>query len=118
LSTICTILTIPGKHIVIDQVLPLLGDSAHVLHRQGAAEMINCELSFKITFHSAYQFLMNYMFFFNIDVVQSMDSKILPYVIFLIVPILGRMSDPDEHIRLVSTNCFAHLIKLVPLEVS
>ncbi len=46
-----------------------------------------------------------------------MDAKILPYVIFLIVPILGRMSDVDENVRLVSTNCFAMLIKLVPLEV-
>ncbi|CAG8825212.1 24768_t:CDS:2, partial [Dentiscutata erythropus] len=49
-------------------------------------------------------------------VVQTMDAKILPYVIFLIVPILGRMSDVNEHVRLVSTNCFAMLIKLVPLE--
>lgn len=47
-----------------------------------------------------------------------MDAKILPYVIFLIVPILGRMSDVDENVRLVSTNCFAMLIKLVPLEVN
>ena len=46
-----------------------------------------------------------------------MDAKILPYVIFLVVPILGRMSDVDESVRLVTTNCFAMLIKLVPLEV-
>ncbi|CAG8585522.1 5915_t:CDS:10, partial [Racocetra fulgida] len=36
----------------------------------------------------------------NLDVVQTMDAKILPYVIFLIVPILGRMSDVDENVRL------------------
>ena len=47
----------------------------------------------------------------------TLDTEILPYVIFLIVPILGRMSDVDESARLVSTNCFAMLIKLVPLEV-
>jgi TATA-binding protein-associated factor len=44
--------------------------------------------------------------------------KVLPYVLFLIVPILGRMSDPDESTRLLSTSTFAALVKMVPLEVS
>ncbi|ORZ06342.1 hypothetical protein BCR41DRAFT_311626, partial [Lobosporangium transversale] len=91
LSVICDVITVPGMHLVIDRVVPYIGDSANVIRRQGAVEMIN-------------------------EVVQKMDAKILPYVVFLIVPILGRMSDPDEPTRLVSTNCFAHLIKLVPLE--
>lgn len=42
----------------------------------------------------------------------------LPYVLFLIVPVLGRMSDPDEATRLLSTSTFASLVKMVPLEVS
>ncbi|KAG0366019.1 hypothetical protein BC939DRAFT_503250 [Gamsiella multidivaricata] len=91
LAVICNVITIPGMHQVIDRVVPHLSDSVNVIRRQGAVEMIN-------------------------EVVQIMDAKILPYVVFLIVPILGRMSDPDEPTRLVSTNCFAHLIKLVPLE--
>lgn len=37
-------------------------------------------------------------------------------MLFLIVPVLGRMSDPDEHVRLLSTSTFASLIKMVPLE--
>ena len=36
---------------------------------------------------------------------------------FLVVPILGRMSDFNERIRKVVTYCFATLIKLMPLEV-
>ena len=52
----------------------------------------------------------------DIDIIRSLDLRILPYVLFLIVPILGRMSDPDEHIRLLSTSTFASLIKMVPLE--
>ncbi|GJJ70462.1 TATA-binding protein-associated factor [Entomortierella parvispora] len=91
LAVICNVITVPGMHLVIDKVVPFLGDTANIIRRQGAVEMIN-------------------------EVVQIMDAKILPYVVFLIVPILGRMSDPDEPTRLVSTNCFAHLIKLVPLE--
>ncbi|KAG0273471.1 TATA-binding protein-associated factor mot1 [Linnemannia exigua] len=91
LAVICNVITVAGMHLVIDRVVPFLGDTANVIRRQGSCEMIN-------------------------EVVQIMDAKILPYVVFLIVPILGRMSDPDEPTRLVSTNCFAHLIKLVPLE--
>ncbi|KAG0345016.1 TATA-binding protein-associated factor mot1 [Podila humilis] len=91
LAVICNVITVPGMHLIIDRVAPHLGDTANVIRRQGAVETIN-------------------------EVTQIMDSKILPYVVFLIVPILGRMSDPDEPTRLVSTNCFAHLIKLVPLE--
>lgn len=44
--------------------------------------------------------------------------KALPYVLFMIVPVLGRMSDPDEDVRATMTNTFASLIKMVPLEAS
>lgn len=54
----------------------------------------------------------------GVDIIKLLDIKALPYVLFLIVPILGRMSDPDEHVRLLSTSTFASLIKMVPLEVS
>jgi TATA-binding protein-associated factor len=47
-----------------------------------------------------------------------MQFDILPYVLFMIVPVLGRMSDPDEEVRLLATQTFATLVKLVPLEVS
>ena len=53
------------------------------------------------------------------DVVQELDTKALTYVIFLIVPILGRMSDQDDDVRATTaTNTFALLVKMVPLEVS
>lgn len=45
-----------------------------------------------------------------------METDILPYVVFLIVPVLGRMSDPDNDVRLIATTAFATLVKLVPLE--
>lgn len=53
----------------------------------------------------------------TIDVVQRLDHKALPYVIFLVVPVLGRMSDPDDDVRSTATNTFASLVKMVPLEV-
>lgn len=55
---------------------------------------------------------------FLADVVQKLDIKALPYVIFLVVPVLGRMSDSDDDIRSTATNTFASLVKMVPLEVS
>jgi TATA-binding protein-associated factor len=54
----------------------------------------------------------------RIDIVQRLDIKALPYVIFLVVPVLGRMSDSDDAIRSTATNTFASLVKMVPLEVS
>lgn len=53
----------------------------------------------------------------HLDIVEKLDVKALPYVIFLIVPVLGRMSDPDDSIRSTATNTFASLVKMVPLEV-
>jgi TATA-binding protein-associated factor len=49
--------------------------------------------------------------------VTTLDTEILPYVIFLIVPVMGRMSDSDNDVRLLATETFATLVKLVPLEV-
>jgi TATA-binding protein-associated factor len=52
------------------------------------------------------------------DIVQKLDIKVLPYVIFMIVPVLGRMSDSDDDVRAITTNTFAALVRMVPLEVS
>ena len=52
-----------------------------------------------------------------LDLVGTLDTEILPYVIFLIVPVMGRMSDSDNDVRLLATETFATLVKLVPLEV-
>jgi hypothetical protein len=56
-------------------------------------------------------------FLIILDLVNILDTDILPYVIFLIVPVMGRMSDSDNDIRLLATETFATLVKLVPLEV-
>lgn len=42
---------------------------------------------------------------------------IVPYIVLLVVPVLGRMSDPSDSIRFMATQCFATLIRLLPLEV-
>ena len=89
-SVLTRALTDPAMHALVERVVPLLGDAAHVVHRQGAIETLS-------------------------HTVRALDDRLLPYVIFLVVPVLGRMSDSDEDVRLLATNTFAELVKLVPL---
>ena len=89
-ATICSVLRIEGMSMLVQHVLPCCSsDSVHF--RQGAIELV---------YH----------------LIHVMEDNILPYVIFLIVPVLGRMSDTDNDVRLIATTTFATLVKLVPLE--
>lgn len=90
-AQICKADTVRCMEMAITQLVPMLADAGSLQKRQGAIEAI--------------YFL-----------VASLDASILPYVIFLIVPILGRMSDSDNDVRIVATTTFAMLVKLVPLE--
>ncbi|XP_029441849.1 LOW QUALITY PROTEIN: TATA-binding protein-associated factor 172-like, partial [Rhinatrema bivittatum] len=49
-------------------------------------------------------------------VIEQLDVDIVPYIVLLVVPVLGRMSDPSDSIRFMATQCFATLIRLLPLE--
>ena len=91
LATICSVITVEGMTALVEKVLPSITNPIDVSHRQGVIEAI---------YH----------------LIAVMGDSILPYVIFLIVPVLGRMSDSDNDIRLISTTSFATLVKLVPLE--
>ncbi len=91
LATICSVITVEGMTALVQQVLPSINNPIDLHFRQGAIEAI---------YH----------------LIAVMGDGILPYVIFLIVPVLGRMSDSDNEIRLIATTSFATLVKLVPLE--
>jgi TATA-binding protein-associated factor len=90
-ATICSVMPVDGITMLVENVLPSIGNSSNVHARQGAIECI---------YH----------------LIHVMEDGILPYVIFLITPVLGRMSDSDNDVRLLATNSFATLVKLVPLE--
>ncbi|XP_026728975.1 TATA-binding protein-associated factor 172 [Trichoplusia ni] len=49
-------------------------------------------------------------------VVDALQLQIVPYIVLLVVPLLGRMSDHCEAVRIMSTRCFASLIQLMPLD--
>lgn len=88
-SVLTSVLTEPAMHTLVEELVPRLGD-AHLARRQGAMEVISYT-------------------------VRAQDECLLPYVLFLVVPVLGRMSDSNEAVRLLATNTFAELVKLVPL---
>ncbi|WFD20347.1 TATA-binding protein-associated factor mot1 [Malassezia caprae] len=88
-SVLATCLVDEAMHRLVEDVVPLLGD-ADLHRRQGAMEVVSCT-------------------------VRTPDERVLPYVLFLVVPVLGRMSDPHESVRLLASNTFAELVKLVPL---
>lgn len=90
-ATICSVITVKGMTMLVEKVLPIINNGLDVHHRQGAIECI---------YH----------------LIHVMEDGILPYVIFLVVPVLGRMSDSDNDVRLLATTSFATLVKLVPLE--
>ncbi|KAA1101050.1 TATA-binding protein-associated factor mot1 [Puccinia graminis f. sp. tritici] len=90
-AELCKFLPEEGMLHFINHVLPLVGDPVNLAHRQGAIEMLS-------------------------RLVDVLSLKILAYIIFLVVPVLGRMSDPDDDVRHVATHTFACLIKLMPLE--
>ncbi|KAE8149633.1 hypothetical protein BDV25DRAFT_124380 [Aspergillus avenaceus] len=90
-ATICSVITVEGMTMLVEKVLPTINNALDVHKRQGAVECI---------YH----------------LIHVMEDGILPYVIFLVVPVLGRMSDSDNDVRLLATTSFATLVKLVPLE--
>ncbi|XP_060070663.1 TATA-binding protein-associated factor 172-like isoform X2 [Ylistrum balloti] len=77
----------------VESVIPFLGASDQECQRQGAVEALS-------------------------HVIEQMGVDLLPYIVLLVVPILGRMSDQNDAVRLLSTNSFASLIRLLPLEAS
>lgn len=93
LATFCDKFTEQAMKSIVLDVLPFFGDPSSTVRRRGATEVIAC-------------------------IVDRLDIRILPYITFLVVPTLGRMTDSDEETRVLATRTFASLVKLVPLEVS
>ena len=50
-------------------------------------------------------------------VLELAGLQLLCYVVLLVMPVMGRMSDQDKHVRLMASRCFANLVTLMPLEV-
>lgn len=77
---------------MISEVVPFLGATSSSVHRQGAIEVLACLL-------------------------EGVGLGMLCYVVLLLMPVLGRMSDQQLEVRLMASRCFASLVTLMPLEV-
>lgn len=76
---------------VLSTLTPMLGDAQSAEARRGAAGAIAA-------------------------LVNRLEPNILvPYCPLLVVPLLGRMADPDERVRRSVTHSFAALVPLLPL---
>ncbi|KAK7868472.1 hypothetical protein R5R35_011216 [Gryllus longicercus] len=91
LGTLSSLASVPVMSSVVTSVLPLLGASESDTQRQGAVEALAC-------------------------IVEKLQLNIIPYIVLLVVPLLGRMSDQNQPVRLMATHCFATLIQLMPLD--
>ncbi|XP_018561856.1 TATA-binding protein-associated factor 172 isoform X1 [Anoplophora glabripennis] len=77
--------------LIVSIVLPKLGATDCDIDRQGAVEAVAC-------------------------IVEALQFDIIPYVVLLVVPLLGRMSDQNMCVRLMGTYSFATLVQLMPLD--
>uniref|UniRef100_A0A673HRP4 TATA-binding protein-associated factor 172-like n=1 Tax=Sinocyclocheilus rhinocerous TaxID=307959 RepID=A0A673HRP4_9TELE len=85
------IATMETMNVFLEHVLPWLGAIDDSTKQEGAIEALAC-------------------------VMEQLDVDIVPYIVLLVVPVLGRMSDPCDSVRFMATQCFATLIRLLPLE--
>lgn len=91
LGTLACLSSVPVMTHVVDKVLPLLGAVDSDIRRQGAVEALA-------------------------SISEKLQFSIVPYIVLLVVPLLGRMSDQNQPVRLMATHCFATLIQLMPLD--
>lgn len=91
LGMMCRVITEPTMDILLNKILNNLDSNDDYRQKQGAVEAIAC-------------------------IIEQLGLEIVPYIVLLIVPMLGRMSDQNESIRLLATHSFASLIRLMPLE--
>ncbi|KAM0731918.1 TATA-binding protein-associated factor 172 [Formica fusca] len=49
-------------------------------------------------------------------IVESLGVQVIPYAVLFMVPLLGRMSDQNQAVRLVCSATFATLVQLLPLD--
>ncbi|XP_072292356.1 TATA-binding protein-associated factor 172 [Eucyclogobius newberryi] len=90
-GVLCKISMLETMSSFLERVLPWLAAIEDQTKQEGAIEALAC-------------------------VMEQLDVDIVPYIVLLVVPVLGRMSDPTDSIRFMATQCFATLIRLLPLE--
>lgn len=103
--------------IVINDILPLLDAADSDINRKGAIEAVVCivdKLQFDIVCYIALLIIPLLGKINNLIVLVNFE-----YYLFIIDSIIiGRLSDQEESVRKMSSQCFATLIQLMPLDGS
>lgn len=91
LAELAKLNSVPVMELIVEKVMPKMESTDSDTDRQGAVEAVAC-------------------------IIENLQFDIIPYVVLLIVPLLGRMSDQDKCARLMGTHSFATLVQLMPLD--
>ena len=91
LTTTAKVMTVQVMSMVVEHLVPCLEDNSVLSVRQGVIESIYTLSS-------------------------QLDIMIVPYIVLLVINVLGAMSDSDSHVRLLATNTFGTLVRLMPLD--
>jgi len=91
LTTTAKMLTVQVMTMVVEHLVPCLEDNSVLSVRQGVIETIH-------------------------TLSEQLEISIVPYIVLLVVNVLGAMSDSDSQVRLLATNTFATLVRLMPLD--
>ena len=78
------------RFVCCSHLVPLLAASALPHARQGAVQMVDV-------------------------LVKGLGTAVVPYLLLLVVPVMGRMSDPVAEVRQPATATFAPIVALLPL---
>ncbi|RKP15030.1 SNF2 family N-terminal domain-containing protein [Piptocephalis cylindrospora] len=81
----------PTLKVVVEEIIPTLTNVSSVYQRRGAISLLYV-------------------------LIEKLDLRILPYAMFMMMPVLQRMSDMDEVVRPIANLAFAQLLRLIPLE--
>lgn len=112
-ALICAVYPVPALHDVVVRLLPSLGDMDRLDSRRGVIEVISSKCYSEGKEGRTF-FLLTGVYS---DLVKQLDTTLLPFILFFLVPTLGRTTDPDPAVRNLATLTFAKLVRLVPLEV-
>ena len=91
LAALSKINSIAVMEMIVTKLIPNLSADRNEIVRQGVVEVISL-------------------------IINALHIDVVPFIVILIVPLLGRMSDQSEPVRLLAAQSFAILVQLLPLD--
>lgn len=109
LSRLAKLLTLEVMTAVVEDLVPRLEQAAVEQHVRQGEILVICSSTSEYNLPSGVIETLHCL-------CEQLQLSIVPYIVLLVVPVLGAMSDPDHQIRLLATSTFASLVRLMPLD--